>query len=228
MSSSRGEIRAATSSCRTSGSGPTIRLEEVGHLAHEHRPRRLVGEDDVVVAVEAHEPRAADAGRRGGERGGTHSSGRRGCGSRASADRARAAATSSRSTCRCARETTAVSVSHARCCRSSSHRICSSVPPGIIMLLKTRRNSDVGRAHPTRISASNAASSSSSSGVAAASRARVAAVEDETRQALGMPGGVLDRHRAALRHRHEREPVEAGVLDDRLEVARPEPRGCGR
>ena len=60
-------------------------------------------------------------------------------------------------TWRCDRASTAVSASTAIRCRSSSQRICSSVPPGIIMLVKTRRNSDVGRAQPTLISASNAA-----------------------------------------------------------------------
>ena len=71
-------------------------------------------------------------------------------------------------TWRCDRASTAVSASTAIRCRSSIQRICSSVPPGIIRLVKTRRNSDVGRAQPTLISAWNAASSSSSSGEASA------------------------------------------------------------
>ena len=52
-------------------------------------------------------------------------------------------------------------------------------------------------------------------------RARIAPVEHETGEPLGMPGGVLDRDRAALRHGHEREPVESGILHDRLEVGDP-------
>ena len=36
-----------------------------------------------------------------------------------------------------------------------------------------------------------------------------------------MPDGVLDRWGAALRHRHQREAVEPGVVRDRLQVADP-------
>ena len=36
-----------------------------------------------------------------------------------------------------------------------------------------------------------------------------------------MARGVLDRDRAALRHRQQREPIEPGVVDDRLEVGQP-------
>ena len=36
-----------------------------------------------------------------------------------------------------------------------------------------------------------------------------------------MPGGVLDRHRPALRHRQQREALEPGVVGDGLEVGDP-------
>ena len=52
-------------------------------------------------------------------------------------------------------------------------------------------------------------------------RAGIAPVEHEAGESLGMPRGVLDRDRAALRHGHQREPVESGILHDRLEVGDP-------
>ena len=89
------------------------------------------------------------------------------------------------------------------------------------MLVNTRRNSEVGRAHPTLIIASNAAYSSRSSAVAASLRTRVAAVQDETSQPLRVPRGVLDGDRPALRHRQQREMLQAGVVGYRLEVGDP-------
>ena len=49
---------------------------------------------------------------------------------------------------------------------SSSQRICSSLAPGIIWNVNTRRNSGVGRSQPTFVSWSSAATISRSSGVA--------------------------------------------------------------
>ena len=40
-------------------------------------------------------------------------------------------------------------------CSSSSHTRCSSVAPGIINEVNTRRNAESGRAQPTLISASS-------------------------------------------------------------------------
>ena len=51
--------------------------------------------------------------------------------------------------------------------------------------------------------------------------ARVAAVEDEAADALGMPHGVGDRDRRALRHAEQGEAVDARRVDDRLEVGDP-------
>ena len=89
------------------------------------------------------------------------------------------------------------------------------------MLVNTRRNSGVGRSQPTLISAENALSSSTSSGVAFDERAGVAAVEHQPGEPLGVPGGVLDRDGSALRHRHQGEPLEAGVVRDGFEVGDP-------
>ena len=52
-------------------------------------------------------------------------------------------------------------------------------------------------------------------------RARITPVEHESGESFGMPRGVLDRDRAALRHRHQRKPVESRILHDRLEVGDP-------
>ena len=87
--------------------------------------------------------------------------------------------------------------------------ICSSVAPGIIIEVNTRRNAESGRAQPTLINASNAASSSRSSGVGSRNAAGVAAVEDQPGHPLRVARRVRDRRRAALRHRHQREPVES-------------------
>ena len=48
-----------------------------------------------------------------------------------------------------------------------------------------------------------------------------AAVEDQPGEPLRVPGGVLDRHRPALRHRQQGEAVEPGVVGDRLEIGDP-------
>ena len=53
----------------------------------------------------------------------------------------------------------------------------------------------------------------------------VAAVEDQPGDPLGVACGVLDGDRAALRHREQREALEPGVVDDRLEVGDPQLEG---
>ena len=50
---------------------------------------------------------------------------------------------------------------------------------------------------------------------------RVAAVEDEVGDPLGMPGRVDERDRRALRDAEQREAIEARRVDDRLEVGDP-------
>ena len=65
----------------------------------------------------------------------------------------------------CRRASTAVSADTDTRWSSSTQRICSSVAPGIISDVNTRRKAESGRAHPTRIIASKVACISSCSGV---------------------------------------------------------------
>ena len=151
----------------------------------------------------------------------TRSSGRLGCaatrvGRSSSGRRCRESATGAATG-----PTRAVSASVAIRCSSSSQRICSSVAPGIISVVNTRRNSEVGRAQPTLIRAWKASSSSAAPPPMPRHRRRVAAVEGESGQPLRVPGGVLDRHRTALRHGQQREPVESCVVSDSLQVGDP-------
>jgi hypothetical protein len=54
-----------------------------------------------------------------------------------------------------------------------------------------------------------------------AQRSGEAAVEHQLADPLRIADRVCDRHRAALGHPHQREPVEPGGVDDRLQIADP-------
>ena len=58
-------------------------------------------------------------------------------------------------------------------------------------------------------------------GAAQLPAARIAAVEDEVGDALGMPRRVDERDRRALRDAEQREAIEARGVDDGLEVGDP-------
>ena len=145
-------------------------------------------------------------------------SGRRGSAAPVSGSRAVATGPPTFGPLRCRRALSAFLAEVDTRCSSSSQRICSSVAPGIIIEVNTRRNAESGRAQPTLISRSNASSSSRSVGVGSRERRGVAAVEDQPGDPLRVPRRVRDRRRPALRHGHQREPVQPGVVDDRLEV----------
>ena len=86
-SSSRGESGSTGRSGCRGLERPPVRLEERRDLVDEHLPRRLVGEQDVVAALERDEPRARDQRGRPRPRCRTSSTGRRSPGGPASVPR---------------------------------------------------------------------------------------------------------------------------------------------
>ena len=92
---------------------------------------------------------------------------------------------------------------------SSNHAICSGVPSGRNSVVNSRRKAEFERPQPTRIASTRTSASSRCDRVAAGAPARVAAVDDEVADALGVADGVGDRQRRALRDAEQREPVDA-------------------
>ena len=86
-------------------------------------------------------------------------------------------------------------------------------------MLNTWRNAGSSVVHPARIAATSA--SSCSSLPAQPPAARVAAVEDEIGDPLRVPRGVRHRDRRALRDAEQRKALQAGGVDDRLQIADP-------
>ena len=102
---------------------------------------------------------------------------------------------------------------------SSSQPFCSSVASGIIMRGEHAAERRV-RARPAHADhLVERALDLELLGRLVPQRRRVAVVEQQPADPIGMPGRVGDRDRSALRHGHEGEPVEPGVVDDRLEIA---------
>ena len=108
-------------------------------------------------------------------------------------------------------------------CSSLNSCHCSRVPSGRNCDVNTWRNDGSSRPHPTRATSRSSAASRRSSSVspAAAGPARRRPHRIEPGHPLRVAGGERDGHRRALRHAEQRERVEAGGVDDQLEVVDP-------
>ena len=88
-------------------------------------------------------------------------------------------------------------------------------------MLNRRRNVGFASVQPARIAAAIASACRAPRVAAPHPAARVAAVEDEAGDPLGMTSGVDQRDRRALRDAEQREAVDARRVDDGLEVGDP-------
>ena len=203
------------------------RGQEGGDLTEQHRPRRLVRQHDVVLALQRHQPGTPGMGARGSGCARSRSSGRSGCAAPTWADRVPEARGRDVGELRCDRASSAVSAWSPSAAARPASFIWASVAPGIISLVNTRRNSGVGRSQPTWMRAWKALSSSCSSSRSLRRRGRVAAVEHQPGDPLRMPARVLQGPGppCAMASRAKRpRPASSRPPPG----PRPGPRGCGR
>ena len=88
-------------------------------------------------------------------------------------------------------------------------------------MLNRWRNVGLASVQPARIADAIASAWARASRPRQHPAPRVAAIEDEAADPLGMPRGVDERDGSALRHPEQREPVNARGVDDGLEVGDP-------
>ena len=149
---SRGERLEADSAGATGDrDGTGVGFHECSDLAQRHRPRRIVGQQDVVRALEFDQPRVRDPARLPRPRSRTSSSGHRSL-----QDQRGRPANLRHFSRRCRRpgaRSGSPRRSPARSRVAGGHRtscICCSVASGMKMRVKTRRNSGPSFAQPTQ------------------------------------------------------------------------------
>ena len=123
---------------------------------------------------------------------------------------------------------TAVAAEVERRCSSSYHAICSAVPCGRNSMLNRRRNAGFASVQPARIAEIIASACGALLRAAPHPAPRVAPVEDEVGDPLGMPRRVDERDRGPLRDAEQREAIEARRVDDASRGRRPTSRRRAR